>query len=419
MPHGSNPVLTFGPFRLLPAERRLEKDGRPLRIGSRALDLLVVLVERAGEVVPKGELLKDVWRNVNVEESSLRFHNKNLRKVLGDNQPDARYVTNVPGRGYCFVAPTSRTLDEKPAGDDAPAQRYRLPNFVTRMVGRGAVVEALTTQLLQRGLLTITGPGGIGKSTVALALAHARQADYKHGACFVDLAPVAGPDLVPSAVASALEIPLRSDVPISGLTDFLREKQMLIVLDSCEHVIDPAALLAEAILNGAPGVGILATSREPLRVGGEYVHRLAPLALPPETARITSEDALTFSAIQLFVERAAMAQDGFGLTDADAPAVVDICRKLDGIPLAIELATSRIDVLGVSGLVTALGDRLQLLRHGRRTARHRHRTLNATLAWSYDVLEPDEQAVLRRLAVFAGPFGLAAATSVAAFKGLH
>jgi len=180
----------------------------------------------------------------------------------------------------------------------------------------------------------------------------------------VDLAPVASPDLVPSAVASALEIPLRSDVPISGLTDFfLRDKQMLIVLDSCEHVIDPAALLAEAILNDAPGVGILATSREPLRVEGEYVHRLAPLACPPETARITSEDALTFSAIQLFVARAAMALDGFGLTDADAPAVVDICRKLDGIPLAIELATSRIDVLGVSGLVTALGDRLQLLRH--------------------------------------------------------
>ena len=137
MPHGSNPVLTFGPFRLLPVERRLEKDGRPLRVGSRALDLLIVLVERAGEVVPKGELLKDVWRNVNVEESSLRFHIKNLRKVLGDNQPDARYVTNVPGRGYCFVAPTSRTLAEEPAGDDAPARRYRLPNFVTRMVGRG------------------------------------------------------------------------------------------------------------------------------------------------------------------------------------------------------------------------------------------------------------------------------------------
>src|SRR5277367_4119504 len=145
MPHGSNPVLTFGPFRLLPAERRLEKDGRPLRIGSRALDLLVVLVERAGEVVPKGELLKDVWRNVNVEESSLRFHNKNLRKVLGDNQPDARYVTNVPGRGYCFVAPTSRTPASRtpasgtPAGGETAEWRYRLPAFSTRMVGRAFV----------------------------------------------------------------------------------------------------------------------------------------------------------------------------------------------------------------------------------------------------------------------------------------
>jgi predicted ATPase/DNA-binding winged helix-turn-helix (wHTH) protein len=419
MPHGSSPVLTFGPFRLLPTERRLEKDGRPLRVGSRALDLLIVLVERAGEVVPKDTLLKDVWRNVNVEESSLRFHIKNLRKALGDNQPEARYVTNIPGRGYCFVAPTSLTLAEEPAGDDVPARRYQLPNFVTRMVGRGAVVEALMPQLLQRGLLTIAGPGGIGKSTVALALAHARQADYKHGACFVDLAPVASPDLVPGAVASALEIPPRSDVPISGVTDFLRDKQMLIVLDSCEHAIDPAALLAEAILSDAPGVRILATSREPLRVEGEYVHRLAPLTFPPETTRITLEDALTFSAIQLFVARAGMALDEFVLTDADTPGVVDICRKLDGIPLAIELATSRIDVLGVSGLVMSLGDRLQLLRHGRRTARDRHRTLSATLAWSYDVLAPDEQAVLRRLAVFVGPFSLAAATSVVAFKGLR
>jgi DNA-binding winged helix-turn-helix (wHTH) protein len=288
MPHGSRPELTFGPFRLLPVERRLEKDGRPLRVGSRALDLLIVLAERAGEIVPKHKLLEDVWRNVNVEESSLRFHIKNLRKVLGDNQRDARYVINVPGRGYCFVAPTSRTPVDEPAGDDVPARRYRLPNFVTRMVGRESVVEALTPQLLQRGLLTIAGPGGIGKSTVALALAHARQADYKHGACFVDLAPVASPELVPSAVASALEIPLRSDVLISGLTDFLRDKQMLIVLDSCEHAIDPAALLAEAILNDAPGVRILATSREPLRVEGEYVHRLAPLTFPHDTTRITS-----------------------------------------------------------------------------------------------------------------------------------
>jgi predicted ATPase/DNA-binding winged helix-turn-helix (wHTH) protein len=419
MPHGGSSALAFGPFRLFPAERRLEKDGRPLRVGGRALDLLIVLVERAGEVVPKYKLLEEVWRDVNVEESSLRFHIKNLRKVLADNQPDASYVTNVPGRGYCFVAPTSRTSTVEQAGSDTPGRRYRLPDFVTRMVGRGSVVEALMPRLLQCGLLTIAGPGGIGKSTVALALAHAGQADYKDGACFVDLAPLATPDLVLSAVASALEISLRSDDPISGLTGFLRDKQMLIVLDSCERVIDAAALLAETILHDAPDVQILATSREPLRAEGEYVHRLAPLALPPETARITAEAALIFSAIQFFVARAALTLNEFRLTDADAPAVVDICRKLDGIPLAIELATSRIDVLGVSGLVTALGDRLRLLRHGRRTARDRHRTLNATLAWSYDVLEPDEQAVLRRLAVFAGPFGLAAAQSVTAFKGLH
>ena len=256
MPHGSSPVLAFGPFRLLPTERRLEKDGRPLRVGGRALDLLIVLVERAGEVVPKRKLLEDVWQDVHVEESSLRFHIKNLRKVLGDDQPDARYVTNIAGRGYCFVAPTSRTVAVEPAGCDRPVRRSRLPDLVTRMVGRESVVEALAQRLPQCGLLTIVGPGGIGKSTVALALAHARQVDHKHGACLVDLAPLASPDLVLGAVASALEIPLRSDDPVSSLTGFLRDKQMLIVLDSCEHVIDAAALLAETILNDAPGVQI-------------------------------------------------------------------------------------------------------------------------------------------------------------------
>jgi predicted ATPase/DNA-binding winged helix-turn-helix (wHTH) protein len=425
MPDGNSRVFAFGPFRLLPAERRLEKDGRPLRVGGRALDLLIVLVERAGEVVPKHKLLEEVWRDVNVEESSLRFHIKNLRKLLGDNHPDARYVTNVPGRGYCFVAPTSRTPTSRilasrtPAGDEMAERRYRLPAFSTRMVGRASVVDALAPRLHQHGLLTISGPGGIGKSTVALALAHARQADYEYGACFVDLAPLASPDLAPSAVASALGISPRSDDPISGLMGFLRHRRMLLVLDGCEHVIDEAALLAEAILHNAPGVRILATSREPLRAESEYVHRLAPLELPADTARMTSDEALSFSAIQLFVARAAMVLENFELTDADVPAVVDICRKLDGMPLAIELATSRIDVLGVSGLSAGLGDRLQLLRYGRRTARDRHRTLNAALAWSYDFLEPEEQVVLRRLAVFAGAFDLAAAQSVVAFKGLR
>src|SRR5712672_565775 len=418
MPDGSDSVLVFGPFRLFPAQRRLEKDGKPLRLGGRALDLLTVLAERAGEVVSNRALLESVWQDVTVEESSLRFHIKNLRKILGDTQSGTRYVSNVPGRGYCFVAPTTRISARDSSGDQPAAHRYALPRFGTRVIGRESVIDALVPQLAERGPLTIVGPGRIGKSTVALALAHARQADYRHVVCFVDLAPLSDPALVLAVVAAALELPLPSDDPSAALTGFLRDKQILLVFDSCEHVVDSVAMLSEVVLDGAPAVRILVTSREPLRTQGELVHRLAPLALPPEAAQITSQDALSFSAIQLFVARAGKALAGVGLTDDNTEAVVDICRKLDGMPLGIELATSRIDVLGISGLLTRLGDRLQLLSHGQRTARSRHRTLHATLAWSYDFLEPDEQAVLRRLAIFTGAFGLKAAQFVVAFDGL-
>src|SRR3984893_2608528 len=418
MPDGSDFVLVFGPFRLFPAQRRLEKDGKPLRLGGRALDILTVLAERAGEVVSNRVLLESVWQDVTVEESSLRFHIKNLRKILGDGQSGTRYVSNVPGRGYCFVATTTRINALESSGDQPAARRYALPRFGTQVIGRESVIDALVVQLAQRGPLTIVGPGGIGKSTVALALAHARQSDYQHGVCFVDLAPLSDPSLFLAAVAAALELPLPSGDPSAALIGFLRDKQILLVLDSCEHVVDSVAILSELVLDGTPDVRILATSREPLRTRGEHVHRLAPLELPPETAQITPEEALSFSAIQLFVARGGKVLAGFGLTDAHTEAVVDICRKLDGMPLAIELATSRIDVLGVPGLLTRLGNRLRLLSHGQRTARSRHRTLHATLAWSYDFLEPCEQLVLRRLAIFTGAFGLKAAQFVVAFDGL-
>jgi DNA-binding winged helix-turn-helix (wHTH) protein len=330
MPDGSDSTLVFGPFRLFPAQRRLEKDGRPLRLGGRALDILTVLAERAGEVVSNRALLESVWQDITVEESSLRFHIKNLRKILGDGQSGTRYVSNVPGRGYCFVAPTTRINARDSSGDQPAARRYDLPRFGTQVIGRESVIDALLPQLAQRGPLTIVGPGGIGKSTVALTLAHARQADYQHGVCFVDLAPLTDPALVLAAVAAALELPLPSGDPCAALIGFLRDKQVLLVLDSCEHVIDSVAILSEVVLDGAPAVRILATSREPLRTQGEQLHRLAPLALPPETAEITSQEALSFSAIQLFVARAHKALDGFGLTDANAATVVEICRKLDG-----------------------------------------------------------------------------------------
>jgi predicted ATPase len=197
------------------------------------------------------------------------------------------------------------------------------------------------------------------------------------------------------------------------LLAYLKDKQMLLVLDSCERVIDAAAALAEQVFHRAPGVHILTTSRESLRAEGERVQRLLPLEVPPASAKITADEAMSFSAIQLFVERATASADGFRLSDADALVVAEICRRLDGIALAIELAAGRVDVLGLQGLAAHLDDRFRLLTRGRRTALPRHQTLSATLDWSYELLSELERVVLRRLAVFAGAFTLTAASTVA------
>ena len=346
MSDGSDSVLAFGNFRLFPAQRRLEKDGKPVRLGGRALDVLTVLAERAGEVVLNRSLLESVWQDVTVEESSLRFHIKEPaedprrqpgRYSLREQCARTRLLlrcTDDPNR-----APRNRLVTSQP-----PA-RYALPRFGTRVIGRESVIDALVPRLAERGPLTIVGPGGIGKSTVALALAHARQADYQHGVCFVDLAPLSRSRPCPSrsccsARASvALRRPFRrSDRLSSGQAGFACPRQLRARRRLCRNSLRGSCWTARRT------VRILATSREPLRTHGEHVHRLAPLELPPETAQITSREALSFSAIQLFVARAGRALAGFGLTDANTEAVVDICRKLDGMPLAIELATSRIDV---------------------------------------------------------------------------
>ena len=282
------------------------------------------------------------------------------------------------------------------------------------MIGRGDTITRLADRLLRRRLLTIVGAGGIGKTSVALAVAEQLISAYEHGVWLIDLAPLADPRLVPSALADALGLEIRAGNPLPGLVASLRDKKMLLVLDNCEHVIDAAAALAVGVLAGAAGVQVLATSREPLRIEGEHVHRLSPLASPPVVARLTAAEALGFPAVQLFVERAAATLDEFELTDADAPVVADICGRLDGIALAIELAAARVDTFGVRGVAAHLDDRFQLLTRGRRTALPRHRTLRATLDWSYELLPELERVVLRRLAIFAGGFTEEAARAVAA-----
>ena len=405
-------VLAFGAFRFFPARRLLREGDRPIRLGSRALHILSALVECAGELVGKKELIACVWPNTKVEEATLRVHVAALRKVLGDG-----YVQTVTGQGYRFVAPVTRLYEDvsAPAKQIAVGKRRsHLPVPITRMIGRSDVLGPLATRLSQQRCVTITGPGGIGKTTVALAAADALSASYLDGCCFVDLASINDARLVPSILGSALGLEMLSDNPIPVLNAFLRDKQVLVVLDNCEHVISAAAALAETLLRGAPGVHILATSREPLRCEGEWVHRLSPLETPPPCATLTVTEALTFSAIQLFAERASASCDSFELCDADAPIVADLCRRLDGIPLAIELAAARVDLFGVWKLAAQIGDHLTLLTAGRRTAAPRHQTLRATLDWSYGLLSDAEQNIFRRLAIFPGAFDLASACAIVA-----
>jgi non-specific serine/threonine protein kinase len=231
---------------------------------------------------------------------------------------------------------------------------------------------------------------------------------------FVGLAPLPDPDLVPGALGAVLGISLSGANPITGLAAWLRDKQALIVLDSCEHVISAAASIAEVVLKAAPRVCILATSREPLRAEGEWLHRLPSLELPPNATDLTADAALQYSAVQLFVERAMASADGFDIADADVPAVMEICRSLDGVPLALELAAARVDAFGIKGVAARLDDRFTLLTGGRRTALPRHQTLRAAMDWSYDLLPDAEKVVLRRLAVFHGDFTMEAAQAVAA-----
>jgi len=407
-------AISFGPSRLLAPQRLLLEGDKPVRLGSRAFDILAALVERAGKVVGKEELIARAWPQTFVEEANLKFQVSALRRALGDGQNGHRYVVTVPGRGYNFVAPVSL---EGPSRAPLPptiasAGGHNLPFAVTRMIGREETVAALVSRLSRRRLVTIVGAGGIGKTALALAVAERMIESYEHGVWLVDLAPLGDPRLVPSAVATVLGLEIRTEDPLPRLVAGLRDKRMLLLLDNCEHVIDAAASLAATVLSGAPGVIILATSREPLGVAGEGEYRLGPLSSPQPSSRLTATDAAAFPAVQLFVERVSAIVEDFALTDANAPLVIEICRTLDGLPLAIEFAAPRVEVLGVEGLAARLDDSLGLLGVRRRTAIPRHQTMRAVLDWSYGLLSEDEQLFFRALAIFSGGFTVEAAAAV-------
>ena len=409
-------AFSFGPFSLFAAERLLKKADEPIPLGGRALDVLVALVERAGDLVTHKELISSVWPDVTVEGANLRAHIAALRRALGDGRDGARYVTNISGRGYCFVAPVTRSSARQTvpvAGITTTERVQNLPPRLTRMVGRDDTVRALAQQLRVCRFVSIVGPGGVGKTTVAISVAHTLVDEFHDGVLFIDLAAMTDPQLVPTAVALALGLMVQSQDPLAGLLAFIGDRKILLVLDNCEHVIGVAAALAERVVSEARQAHILATSREALRVESEHVHLLHSLDCPPEDAGPTAMEVQCYPAAQLFMERAAASGHGAALSDIDAPIVARICRRLDGVALAIELAAGRVGSLGIRGTAELLDSRFSLLWHGRRTALPRHQTLNAMLDWSYNLLSEREKVVLCRLSVFVGDFTLQAAGSVA------
>lgn len=405
--------VRFGPFRLLRLRRLLFRGDEQLVLGSRAMEILLVLIEQPGEIISKAEIIHRVWPDTFVEEANLRVQIAGIRRALGDESAEPLYLQTVAGRGYRFVGSLSTAT--RPV---QPVRGTDVPRDGSKLFGRDAEVAALCDDLSRWRLLSLVGLGGVGKTRVAIAVSDKVRSAFRDGVYYVDFISISDPLLAPSALASALGAAVQLDDPIPTLVSKLQDRQVLLVFDNCEHVVLAVAKLAEQILREVPEARILVTSREPLRADGERVRRLAPLALPSESVRSALE-ALQSPAVQLFMERAGGRSPEFSeLSDSQAPLVADICRRLDGLALAIELAAGQVDNIGLRELDSLLDERFLQLGGGHRTADDRHKTLAAALDWSYGLLPAGEQTLLQRLGVFTGPFDLTAGAMVAGHSGL-
>jgi predicted ATPase/DNA-binding winged helix-turn-helix (wHTH) protein len=413
-------AIEFGRFRVQPHRRELLAEGRPVELGGRAFDVLMALIEASGAVVSKDALMHRVWPDRIVEENSLQAQISALRRAFAD---DRDLIRTIAGRGYQFTGEI-RTVSARPdaqatAGMPQPTPTpsrppTNLPVPVSELIGRDAELDEILDLSASHRLVTLTGAGGIGKTRLSLEVARRLLPRFTDGVWAIELAPLSDPELVSVTVATALGLELASGTvsPLS-VANALRSKHLMLVLDNCEHVVDAAARMAEALLRANPAARVIATSRELLRVEGEWVYPVPPLAFPAEGSP-DGEDPLRYGAVRLFVERARAAAPSFSPDALVASAMAGICRRLDGIPLAIELAAARAAALGIEGVAARLDDRFRLLAGGHRRALPRHQTLRATLDWSYELLTETERVVLRRLAIFAGGVTLEAASTVAA-----
>jgi predicted ATPase/DNA-binding winged helix-turn-helix (wHTH) protein len=416
---GGTTIIQFGHCQLFTNRRELVVDGVPVPLGNRAFDVLQMLVASGGNLVTKDEILGRVWSGIVVEENTLQVQITRVRRALGK---DRDFLKTVSRRGYRFVAEVTRA-DQKPeataqaaATTEAlahePKKRTNLPAVASPLLDRQAELSEVLRLAAAHRLVTLTGAGGIGKTRLALEVARHLQSELPDGAWLVELGPLTDPDLVWVTVATALRLTLPAGASLDDLAHSLDTKHLLIVLDNCEHVIEAAASVAERFVRGTPAVRVLVTSREPLRAEGEQVHQVPCLNVPPKETE-DPDEVLRHGAVQLFVARARAAEPQFSTDGRVTAAMAEVCRRLDGIPLAIEFAAARAATLGVETLAARLDDLFRLLTGGRRTALPRHQTLRATLDWSYELLPKAERAVLRRVAVLPGPFMLEAACAVA------
>jgi predicted ATPase/DNA-binding winged helix-turn-helix (wHTH) protein len=414
-------AILFGRFCLLLRRRELLADGVPVRLGNRALDVLIALIEARGELVTKDELLSRVWPSTTVEENNLQFQISTLRKALGK---DRDLIQTDSGRGYRFIAAVSMGL-ALPAGERRADFDHRaasvaqlrgplnnLPARASGLVGRETDLSDVADLVSANRLVTLVGTGGVGKTQLGIELARRVLPKFADGVWLAELGGLSDPGLVSLAIATAVGLSEVGQSP-ERLAAALSSKRLLLVLDNCEHVIGAAASIAETFLHASASLQVIATSREPLRAEGEWVYRVLPLDVPPDSFN-GIEGVLQHSSAELFFARACAAEPGMQLDARTAEATAKICRRLDGIPLAIELAATSAAALGAETLASRLDERFSLLTDGRRAAPARHQTLRAMVDWSYELLSEPERTVIRRLSILGGPFTMAAAGAVAA-----
>jgi len=396
--------------------RELRSRGIPVPLGGRAFEIVTILVQSATQLVTKDHMMQRVWPGAVVGEGTLHVHISAVRKALGQ---DRAILKTVSGRGYRLLGSwtaeqreaTAASVYSSPTRASGAPPANNFPQLITRLVGRAAACQSVRDLVSAYRVVTLTGPGGIGKTSLAIKAVRYLLADFEDGGWIVELASLSDPGLVPSTVAATLGLKLIGEISAESVARAVGGRHLVLVLDNCERVIDAVADLAETLTRLCPRTTIVATSREILRIDGETVYRVPPLEVPA-VGQAAPGYIMQYSAVELFVARTKALNAGFTPTAEDLASIAAICRHLDGIPLAIEFAAARAAVLSVQGVSAGLRDRFALLTAGSRTALPPHRTLRATLDWSHELLPETERRLLRRLAVFPAGFTIDAATAV-------